>query len=266
MSLVSVVSLKVENSWFRLPATDRDRSLVELNAIAQQHSEVDCRWFDSEPWSGGSSEFLLCSFSSLRSYHKFWNELRLHSVFTAPHARIGKVLLGSELGVTEQDIQSQHGAATPEIPATDEPEVRDFVAVVELLILEKWLSLDYRTRQDYALQMATIVSNHPKVRARWFDAEAWTGNFRDFVLCEFQELDDYRNLWNDLRVHPFLAHPYARIDNVCMGMARNPMDLLVEPPLGSTEWITCQQCAAQVKSKAKYCGSCGGAQAALWVC
>lgn len=198
MSLVSVVSLKVENSWFRLPTIERQQSLLELDAITKRHPEVGCRWFDSEPWSGGSSEFLLCSFSSLKSYHKFWNELRMHSVFTAPHARIGKVLLGSELGVTEEDIQSSSEPAAEQTDS-DSAEARDFVAVVELLILEKWLSLDYRTRQDYALQMAYIVRSHPKVRSRWFDAEAWTGNFRDFVLCEFQELDDYRNLWNDLR-------------------------------------------------------------------
>ena len=92
------------------------------------------------------------------------------------------------------------------------------MAVVEFQILPSWFELDTRTQRDYALQIAEVLGRYAEVDSRWFDADAWTGEFSDFVICEFRNLTAYNELWSEMRRHPFLATPYARIGQVLMGM------------------------------------------------
>jgi hypothetical protein len=94
----------------------------------------------------------------------------------------------------------------------------EFMAIVEFQILPKWFELDTGTQKDYALQISYLLARYSTVKSRWFDADAWTSELSDFVICEFQDLDAYNELWSEMRRHPFLANPYARIGHVLMGM------------------------------------------------
>lgn len=106
-----------------------------------------------------------------------------------------------------------------------------FMAVIEFQILPRWFELDSRTQRDYANQLARLLRRYETVESRWFDADAWTGEFSDFVICEFEDLDAYNELWSEMRRHPFLATPYARIGHVLMGMELETQGLasLAEP-------------------------------------
>ena len=120
-----------------------------------------------------------------------------------------------------------------------------FVAVIEWQVQPRWFELDPRTRLDYTRQMHEIIGRYPDLRFRWFDAEAWTGKFTDFALCEFDDLDTYNSLWGELRRHPFLATPFAYASRVTMGMELEP------PP------ELCPICANPLKATTRFCGGCG---------
>ena len=129
-----------------------------------------------------------------------------------------------------------------------------FIAVVQLSLEHAWYGLDRRTRKDYSLQMAEIVAPFPAVQCRWFDAEAWTGTFSDFVICEFEDLAAYHQLWLELRDHPFLATPYARIEHVSMGMEQDSPEPDEEP---AEVRRVCPNCQVELRSKARFCNHCG---------
>ena len=95
---------------------------------------------------------------------------------------------------------------------------KEFMAVVEFQILPRWFELNPRTQKDYVAQLGNLFKRYSQVQSRWYDADAWTSELSDFVICEFEDLDAYNDLWSELRRHPFLATPYAKIGSVIMGM------------------------------------------------
>lgn len=94
----------------------------------------------------------------------------------------------------------------------------EFMAVIEFQILPKWFELDTRTQRDIVLQIGAVMERYTSVQCRWFDADAWTSELSDFVICEYEDLHQYNELWSELRRHPFLSTPYAKITHVLMGM------------------------------------------------
>lgn len=112
-----------------------------------------------------------------------------------------------------------------------------FMSVVEFEVLPEWFELDGRTQRDYARQVGDLMERHSeKLCSRWFDSDAWTGEFTDFFLCEFEDLEAYNEMWSEMRRHPLLATPYARIGHVLMGMELNMeglsefADIVIEEP------------------------------------
>ena len=149
----------------------------------------------------------------------------------------------------------------------EEESPPQFVAVIEWQIQTKWFELDSRTRLDYARQLRDIVAKFPKVRFRWFDAEAWTGKFTDFTLCEFEDLDSYNSLWGELRRHAFLSTPFAFVSRVTMGM-QMAMDLEGPEPSACAQLAAedgavlaagCPSCGRPLRSNVRFCGDCGNA-------
>lgn len=104
MKLVSVVQVGLEPEWFRLDSSERVQYRGQLAQILNSHPELNCRWFDSEPWTGKIAEFFVCEFSSLQDYWRFWNELREHPVFRHNYARIARVSLGVERSLLEDKV------------------------------------------------------------------------------------------------------------------------------------------------------------------
>lgn len=173
----------------------------------------------------------------------------------------------------------------------------DFMAIVEFQILPKWFELDSRTQRDYATQIRYLLERYSKIKCRWFDADAWTSELSDFVICEFEDLNAYNELWSEMRRHPFLSTPYAKIGNVLMGMeldvgglsqlaeqrnlARPPSTSKPEKPTrvvapkkppktrkpvkessqetDDLSLISCHFCGHQIKRTARFCSRCGTA-------
>ncbi|MBS2037272.1 hypothetical protein JST97_19955 [bacterium] len=137
-----------------------------------------------------------------------------------------------------------------------------FTALIEWQVKASWFELDSRTRLDYTRQLQDILARFPGVRFRWFDAEAWTGKFTDFSLCEFEDLDGYNSLWGALRRHPFLATPYASVSRVLIGMELVRSPVTTDPPpapadAASDGLRSCGHCGHLLKVSAKFCGGCG---------
>jgi hypothetical protein len=137
-------------------------------------------------------------------------------------------------------------------------DISPFMAVIEWQVQANWFELDARIRRDYTRQLHDIIQRYPNIRFRWFDAEAWTGKFTDFSLCEFEDLDSYNSLWGELRRHPFLATPFAFASRVIMGMELEASSL-AKPPEATPPppTLVCPSCEHKLKAKARFCGGCG---------
>ena len=96
MKMVSIIQLFLEPEWFQLDQQKRILFRGQIAQILDSHPELNCRWFDSEPWNGKVAEFFVCEFDTLQNYWRFWNELREHPVFRNSYARIKRVSLGVE--------------------------------------------------------------------------------------------------------------------------------------------------------------------------
>lgn len=98
----------------------------------------------------------------------------------------------------------------------------NLVAVLTLRMEKEWLCLDRRTRLSYRTELDELIALHPRVRWRYFDSEALSGNYQDFVLLEFADLMDYHNLWEVLRDHPVFSKPHFAVVSVQLGVERPP--------------------------------------------
>lgn len=96
----------------------------------------------------------------------------------------------------------------------------NLVAVLSLRMEKEWLCLDRRTRHSYRVELDELVAQHPRVRWRYFDSEALSGNYQDFVILEFSDLMDYHNLWESLRDHPVFSKPHFSLVSVQLGVER----------------------------------------------
>ncbi|MCA9793610.1 MAG: hypothetical protein KC910_17485 [Candidatus Eremiobacteraeota bacterium] len=140
---------------------------------------------------------------------------------------------------------------------SDQPS---FVALIELQLLPRWYELDVLTRQDYGSQVYEILRRHPGVTCEVFDGDAWTGEFSDFVICEFRDLDSYNALFAEMRSHPFLATPFARLGEVLMGIEldiRGLAQLREDPPEAKPVERKCKFCDHRLKPTARFCSLCG---------
>lgn len=139
-----------------------------------------------------------------------------------------------------------------------------FVSLIELQLLPRWYELDVLTRQDYGSQLYEILRRHPGVNCQIFDGDAWTGEFSDFVICEFRDLEGYNALFAEMRSHPFLATPFARLGEVLMGIELDIQGLaqLKEEPPPPTEASerNCVFCNHRLKPTARFCSLCGRQQ------
>ncbi len=64
-----------------------------------------------------------------------------------------------------------------------------------------------------------VASYHQRVTVQWFDADALGTGFSDWVLCQFDSLDQYHSMWEELRDTEFFGVPYAEITQVMLGLA-----------------------------------------------
>jgi hypothetical protein len=98
------------------------------------------------------------------------------------------------------------------------------IAIVHLAIEPAWLALTRQERGDHADRINAITGRHPKVRFTWYDADALSGEFSDFAVCQFDDMRAYHHLWEDLRDTEIFSKPYARIVKVTLGIENGYMD------------------------------------------
>ena len=91
-------------------------------------------------------------------------------------------------------------------------------AVVVLRLLPAWLALSRDERNAKAATIVEIAGRYADVDVSWFDADALGTGHTDWVMCEFDSLDRYHSLWEELRDLEFFSHPYAEIVQVLLGL------------------------------------------------
>jgi hypothetical protein len=97
----------------------------------------------------------------------------------------------------------------------------ELVAVVQISLESEWFRQGVSDRQSLRHSLFEVLTAHPQVHCRWFDADPWTGSGTEFLVCEFSRLQEYWALWNELRKHPIFSHPYAHISRVSLGYERS---------------------------------------------
>lgn len=101
------------------------------------------------------------------------------------------------------------------------------VAIVELKVEPAYLRLSRETRAEKWQMMQGIIRAHPGVHVSWNDADAFSGECSDFVICRFQSMFDYRCMWEELKDSELFATPYFYITRVLIGM-ENAFEAYVE--------------------------------------
>ncbi|HEB89577.1 MAG TPA: Darcynin 2 [Deltaproteobacteria bacterium] len=92
-----------------------------------------------------------------------------------------------------------------------------YAAVVVLELLPAWLARSRAERNAATARLRPILDRYRDVRFRWFDADALGHGYTDFVICEFDDLERYQFLWDEIRDTEFFTLPLARIRHVMLG-------------------------------------------------
>ena len=99
-----------------------------------------------------------------------------------------------------------------------EIEIPDSVAIVELKVEPSYLQLSREIRAEKWQMMLGIIRAHPNVSVTWNDADAFSGECSDFVICRFQSMFDYHCMWEELKDSELFTTPYFHITRVLIGM------------------------------------------------
>ena len=105
LSMAAVVRLAVEPSGLAVPRTRRREIAAAIPDICARYPEVTLEWFDADALGNGFTDFVICRFSDMKSYHFLWEELKDTEVFAAPYMRISGVDLGIERGYEHYEAE-----------------------------------------------------------------------------------------------------------------------------------------------------------------
>jgi len=92
------------------------------------------------------------------------------------------------------------------------------IAVVELKVEHTYLQLSRESRAEKWKMMQGIVASHPDVELVWHDADAFSGECSDLVICRFRETYAYHAMWEELKDSELFTTPYFHITRVLIGM------------------------------------------------
>lgn len=98
------------------------------------------------------------------------------------------------------------------------PSIR-YIIFVHLTALPAWLTLSRAERGKQVEEYANpIFADHPVLKVRWLDVEAFTAESSDILLVEADDLRDWNHCFEALRDTPFFAKPYFRLDKIYVGI------------------------------------------------
>ncbi|GAA0402001.1 darcynin family protein [Streptomyces luteireticuli] len=92
--------------------------------------------------------------------------------------------------------------------------------VLTYTVTERWLALSREERnamREAHLEPA-FAAHADRVRARFFDAEAFSGRISDFVVLETEDLGAYYFLIEALRDTPVVAGGYLTFGEIFLGV------------------------------------------------
>ncbi|GAA2710464.1 MULTISPECIES: darcynin family protein [Streptomyces] len=92
--------------------------------------------------------------------------------------------------------------------------------VLTYTVTPRWLALSREERNALRAQHLEPVfaAYADRVKARFFDAEAFNGRFSDFALLETEDLGAYYFLVEALRDTPVIAEGYLAFNDVLLGV------------------------------------------------
>ncbi|MFC5667787.1 darcynin family protein [Kitasatospora misakiensis] len=95
-----------------------------------------------------------------------------------------------------------------------------YVVMLGYSFSPQWLALPRSERQRLkATHIAPLVEKYAdRVRARFFDAEAFQTRFSDFALLETEDLTAYYFLIEELRDTPLVGQGYLTFKDVVLGI------------------------------------------------
>ncbi|WP_369183345.1 darcynin family protein [Streptomyces sp. Y1] len=95
-----------------------------------------------------------------------------------------------------------------------------YVVMLGYSISPQWLALPRTERQRLkAAHLAPLIEKYAdRVRARFFDAEAFYTRFSDFALFETDDLTAYYHLVEELRDTPLVGQGYLTFKDVVLGI------------------------------------------------
>jgi hypothetical protein len=87
-----------------------------------------------------------------------------------------------------------------------------FTFFIHLRATPAWLALSRPGRAAYVQEaVRPAFTSYPSVKARFFDAEAFTGRCSDVAMIETDDLRQYRFLIDALRDEAFFGLPYFEV-------------------------------------------------------
>jgi len=87
-----------------------------------------------------------------------------------------------------------------------------FTFFIHLRATPAWLALSREGRAAYVAEaVRPVFARYPAVRARFYDAEAFSGRCSDLAVVETTDLRQYRFLIDALRDEAFFGLPYFEV-------------------------------------------------------
>lgn len=202
MQLTSVIQLQWTRKWNELSAQGADSVDAEFLSLLASAKNVSVSLFDSEPWHPDVARFMVCRYESLDQYRAFWRRLKRNSMLTAGYMAVVDVALGAER----------------EMALGEQAPVDSYCALIKLALTEKWFELCAQEKRALRSELSKIIAKWSEsLNFNWYDSEAWTGRYSDFVLVKFDKLPEYNAFWNQVRGHPYFAACYVRFAGTVIG-------------------------------------------------
>lgn len=90
-----------------------------------------------------------------------------------------------------------------------------FTFFVLLNATPAWLALDRQTRRDFVeKELNPLFADHPEVKVRFYDAEAFTGRCSDIAVFEAEDIREYYFLMEGLRDSKLYTVPYFEVVDI----------------------------------------------------
>lgn len=88
-------------------------------------------------------------------------------------------------------------------------------SLVLLQATAAWLRLSLTEREHWVAEcIQSLLYRYPAVQIQFYDAEAWCGFCSDVAQFEFEDLNQYVDLMNDLRSTALYTVPYFEVVHI----------------------------------------------------